>query len=266
MTLKGNSGQKKVKLKWKSVKNANQRAITDLNAPNGSQDIPFQSQEFGQDGHRHFVGFRPHFHLNMTSQTQCCKTMKKWKCNISGVCCLICLKLCRILELSKGISLDFKFRCHGNQNQNDCLLLKKQKVYCLSKSDVQKVIWNNSLIVTAGSVKFWRKIGDTLYLLWEKNSLFFLKKANYSRLNCNSNEIWNQAKFLCSLLTACKIANKTDKRLLRYCTFILSMSCRIASVTSYLSENEAKHLQNDDIHLAPNPDFEMGYLENHLGH
>ena len=46
------------------------RAITDLNAPNGSQDIQFQSQEFEQDGHRHFVGFQPHFHLNMTSQTQ----------------------------------------------------------------------------------------------------------------------------------------------------------------------------------------------------
>ena len=30
--------------------------------------------------------------------------------------------------------------CYGNQNQNYCLLLKKQKVYCLSKSDVRKVI------------------------------------------------------------------------------------------------------------------------------
>ena len=36
------------------------RAITDLNAPNGSRDIPFQSQEFGQDGYRHLVGFQPH--------------------------------------------------------------------------------------------------------------------------------------------------------------------------------------------------------------
>ena len=53
------------------------RAITDLNAPNGSRGIPFQSQEFWQNGHRHFVGFQPHFHLNMTSQTQCCKKMKK---------------------------------------------------------------------------------------------------------------------------------------------------------------------------------------------
>ena len=33
------------------------RALTDLNAPNGSRDIPVQIQEFGQDGHRHFVGF-----------------------------------------------------------------------------------------------------------------------------------------------------------------------------------------------------------------
>ena len=43
------------------------RAITGLNAPNGSRDIPFQSQEFGQDGHCHFVGLQPHFHLNVMS-------------------------------------------------------------------------------------------------------------------------------------------------------------------------------------------------------
>ena len=39
------------------------RTIADLNAPNGSLDIPFKSQEFGQDGHRHFVGSQPHFHF-----------------------------------------------------------------------------------------------------------------------------------------------------------------------------------------------------------
>ena len=31
----------------KERENAKVRAITDLNAPNGSRDIPFQSQEFG---------------------------------------------------------------------------------------------------------------------------------------------------------------------------------------------------------------------------
>ena len=55
--LKGNLRSKKVKLKWKSVKNAKQRAVTDLNAPNGSRDIPFQSQKFEQYGRRHFVDF-----------------------------------------------------------------------------------------------------------------------------------------------------------------------------------------------------------------
>ena len=39
------------------------RAITDLNAPNGSRDIPLQIQEFGKDGHRHFVGFQPPFSI-----------------------------------------------------------------------------------------------------------------------------------------------------------------------------------------------------------
>ena len=35
-------------------------------------------------------------------------------------------------------------------------------------------------------------------------------------------------------------------------------------MTSYLSENEGKNLQNGDVHLAQIPDFEMIYLENHL--
>ena len=44
------------------------------------------------------------------------------------------------------------------------------------------------------------------------------------------------------------------------------MSCRITSKTSYLNENDAKNLQNGDVHLIQILDFEMGYLENHLAH
>ena len=51
----------------------------DLNVPNGSRDIPFESQEFEQDGHHHFVGFQPHFHLNITLQMQSGKIMKNLK-------------------------------------------------------------------------------------------------------------------------------------------------------------------------------------------
>ena len=53
------------------------RAITDLHAPNGSRNITFQIQELEQYSCRHFVDFLPRFHSNMTSQTQCCKTLKK---------------------------------------------------------------------------------------------------------------------------------------------------------------------------------------------
>ena len=44
----------------------------DLDAPNGSRDILFQSQQFQHDGRPHFVDFQRHFHLNMTSQMQSC--------------------------------------------------------------------------------------------------------------------------------------------------------------------------------------------------
>ena len=41
----------------KECEKCKKRAITDLNAPNGSRDIPFQSHEFEQCGRRHFVNF-----------------------------------------------------------------------------------------------------------------------------------------------------------------------------------------------------------------
>ena len=48
--------------------------------------------------------------------------------------------------------------------------------------------------------------------------------------------------------------------------FHFLLSCSIASVMSYLSENEAENLQNGNSHLAQIPDVEMDYLENHLAH
>ena len=126
------------------------RAITDLNAPNGSRDISFQSQKFGQDGHRHFVGFQPHFHLNMTSQTQYFKTMKKWKWNISGVFCLICLQAVRTWQ---KIFASFQILLLWQPESKLLSAVKKQKVYCLSKSNVRNVIWNNTvwLLLQVGS-------------------------------------------------------------------------------------------------------------------
>ena len=44
---------------------------------------------------------------------------------------------------------------------------------------------------------------------------------------------------------------------MKYCTFIFPVSCSVAYVTSYLSENEAKNLQNGDVHIAQILDFEI---------
>ena len=35
----------------------------------------------------------------------------------------------------------FKFRCYGNQNQNDCLLLKKRKGLLFKERGFSKIIW-----------------------------------------------------------------------------------------------------------------------------
>ena len=48
--------------------------------------------------------------------------------------------------------------------------------------------------------------------------------------------------------------------------FHFSFSSRIASVTSYLCENEAENLQNGDFYLAQIYHFGMRYLENHLAY
>ena len=61
-TIKEKSGRKKLSSNER-VKNATQRAITDLNAPNGSRDIPFQTQELGQDGHCPICRFSASFLL-----------------------------------------------------------------------------------------------------------------------------------------------------------------------------------------------------------
>ena len=102
-------------------------------------------QEFQQSRHQHFVGFQPHFHINMTLQTQSSKTMKKWKCNISAVFCSICLKFCRLLELSKEISLLWQ------PDSEQLSVIEKTKGLlcqqeCFSKNNLKQY----SLIITAG--------------------------------------------------------------------------------------------------------------------
>ena len=144
-----------------------------------------------------FCRFLASFSLENDVTNAILRTVRKWKCNISGVFCSICLKFCRVLELSKRISLDFKFRCYGNQNQN-IVYYWKTKGLLFKERGFSKTIWNNTgFIITAGYIIFWRKISDAHFLLWENNILLFFIKSYYSRFRCHNNEIWNQVKFFC---------------------------------------------------------------------
>ena len=116
------------------------RATSDLNVPNGSQDIPVRSQEFGQDGHIYFVCFQPHFQLNMTSQTQYWNTMKNSKCkNLRSLLFDLFETLQAVRTWQRNFA-PFQILLLRQPESKLLYVIEKQKVYCLSKSDVRKVI------------------------------------------------------------------------------------------------------------------------------
>ena len=74
---KGKSTKKIRKAQMKECEKCKKNvALTDLNVPNGSQHSSFQIHELEKGGSRQFEGFQLHFHANMMSQMQPCKTMK----------------------------------------------------------------------------------------------------------------------------------------------------------------------------------------------
>ena len=161
----------------RAEKNAKKWALTDLNAPNGSRDISFQSQEFEQDGSRHFGGFQPHFHINMTSRTQSCKTKKKLKVRYLRS---LLFDLFEILQAVRTWQRDlswFQISLLWQPKSTQLSFIEKTKVYYLRKMFFKNNLKQYSWIITAHSIILWRKIDETLFLLWENNSLLFLNKG-----------------------------------------------------------------------------------------
>ena len=109
------------------------RAVTNFNAPDGSRDIPFQKQEFVQDGHRHFCTFSASFSLKYDVTDAMLQDNERIKVQYLRSLLFGLFEILQTARTWQRTSLDFKSCCYGNQNQNDCLLLKKRKVYCLSK-------------------------------------------------------------------------------------------------------------------------------------
>ena len=69
-------------------------------------------------------------------------------------------------------------------------VIEKQKVYCLSKSDVQKVVWNNTVWLLLQVVSSFEEKLVIYSSYCEKSIVFcFWTKVNYSPLSCHSNEI-----------------------------------------------------------------------------
>ena len=83
--------------------------------------------------------------------------------------------------MNKRISLDFKFRCHGNSNENNWPMFKnKRLLFSHNKKSVSPIFLQN-----------W-----TLPAVTIKPFVFSTIDNNFD-FSCHSNEILNQAKILC---------------------------------------------------------------------
>ena len=56
-------------------------------------------------------------------------------------------------------------------------IIEKQKIYCSHKSDVLKVIWNSTVWLLLQVVSSFEEKCDTIFLLWENNSVLFFNKG-----------------------------------------------------------------------------------------
>ena len=126
----------------------------------------------------------------MTSQTQCCKTLKKWKWNTSWVFCLICLKFCRLLEAHEWISLDFKFHCYGNSNKNNQPLFKnKRLLFSHNKKSVSPIFLQNLILpVVAFKPYCFKLLLEHHFCLYKRPFCFFQQETNNFISGCHSNK------------------------------------------------------------------------------
>ena len=122
------------------MKNAKTRAITGLNAPNGSRDIPFQSQEFWQDGHRSFVGFQPSFSLQYDVTDAMLQENEIMKVQYLRSLSFDLFETLQAVRTWQRNFASFQIMLPWQRKSILLSIIEKQKIYCLSKSNVQNVI------------------------------------------------------------------------------------------------------------------------------
>ena len=164
----------------------------------GFWDISFQSQEFEQDGSRHFGGFQPHFHINMTSQTQSCKTKKKLKVRYLRS---LLFDVFEILQTVRTWQRDFSWfqiSLLWQPKSTQLSFIEKTKGLLFKQKCFSKIIWNNTVELLLHLVSFYEEKLMKHFSYCEKTIVFcFWTKAYYSYCKCQSKKIWNQAIFLC---------------------------------------------------------------------
>ena len=123
--------------------------------------------------------------------------------------------------MNKRISLGFKFRCYGNSNENNQPLFKNKRLLFSHNKKSVSLIFLQNLILPAVAIKLYcsKLLFEHHFCLNDRPFVFSIIDNNLDS-GCHSNKIWNKAKFLCQVLTACKVSNKSNRRLLRYCTFV----------------------------------------------
>ena len=117
------------------------RAITNLNAPNGSRDIPFQSHEIEIDGRRHFVDFLASFSLKYDVTDAILQDSEKMKVQYLRILFTRSVRnFAGCQNLAKEFHLISNFITMGTKIKVISLILKKQKVDCSNKRGFQKMI------------------------------------------------------------------------------------------------------------------------------
>ena len=113
-----------------------------------------------------------------------------------------------------------------------------------------------SLIISAGNIIFWKKWWYTFLIVRKQQHCC----SYQSQQNLKSSKI--------ALLSSINLQHvkQMEQKISKILHYYFSLFCRLASVKSYLNENEAKNVQNGDVDLPQIPDFVMRYVENHLAH
>ena len=189
--LKRTSGRRKGKLKWKSVKNA--KKSTSHHRPQCVRW--FSRYSISKSGIRArwtspFCRFSASFSIKYDVTDAILQDNEKMKVQYLRSLLFDLFETLQPVRTWQRNFASFQILLLWQPESKLLSIIEKQKVYCLSKSDVRKVIWNNTVWLLLQAVSSFEEKCVIYFSYCEKTIVFcFWIKANYSRLSCHNNEI-----------------------------------------------------------------------------